>query len=159
MRVTKRTNIAIRVLMYCASHSGRLVTKAEIAERCGASENHVAQVINQLAQLGFIETHRGRNGGLELARAPQDIRIGEVFRAVEARVPIEDSIADGGASFPRPAARQLRDALEEACEAFFRQLDGIRLDALIGDSQALRQLITHSGASGARSSAGTSSRA
>ncbi|WP_323768344.1 Rrf2 family transcriptional regulator [Marinovum sp.] len=144
MRVTKRTSIAIRVLMYCASHSGRLVTKSEIANRCGASENHVAQVINQLAQLGFIETHRGRNGGLELARAPQEICIGEVFRAVEARVPITDSFADDGTTFPRLAATQLRDALDAACEAFFTQLDAIRLDTLIGDNCALREIIAPS---------------
>ena len=46
MRLTKRTNISMRVLMYCAAHEGRLVTKSEIAECCNASENHLAQVIN-----------------------------------------------------------------------------------------------------------------
>lgn len=49
--------------MYCAANSDRLVTKSEIAERCNISENHLAQVINQLAQLGYLRTQRGRNGG------------------------------------------------------------------------------------------------
>ena len=53
MRITKRTNLAIRVLMFCGVNQGRLVTKAEIAERCNTSENHLAQVINQLGQMGF----------------------------------------------------------------------------------------------------------
>ena len=63
MRITKRTNIAVRLLMYCALHEGRLVTKSEIAQRCNISENHLAQVVNQLSQLGFLKTQRGRNGG------------------------------------------------------------------------------------------------
>ena len=46
MRVTKRTNIAMRVLMFCAANNDRLVTKAEIAWVCNASENHLAQIIN-----------------------------------------------------------------------------------------------------------------
>ena len=141
MRVTKRTYIAIRVLMYCASNSDRLVTKSEIAKQCNSSENHVAQVVNQLGQLGFIETHRGRNGGLELARAPADIRIGEVFRAVEAPVPMTDSFSPADTSFPLVAARQLRIALDDAYTAFFEQLDGVMLDMLVGDSRPLMDMI------------------
>ena len=68
MRLTKRTNISMRVLMYCAVNKGRLVTKAEIAEACNISENHLAQVINRLGQLGFLMTQRGRNGGMTLQK-------------------------------------------------------------------------------------------
>ena len=64
MRITKRTNIAIRVLMFCGANESRLVTKSEIAARCNTSESHLAQVINQLAQLGFLHTQRGRSGGI-----------------------------------------------------------------------------------------------
>ncbi|MDX1782316.1 MAG: Rrf2 family transcriptional regulator, partial [Thalassovita sp.] len=53
MRITKRTNIAIRILMFCSANAGRLVTKSEAASCCNASENHLAQVINQLGQRGF----------------------------------------------------------------------------------------------------------
>ena len=94
MRVTKRTNIAMRVLMFCAANPGRLVTKHEIAQRCNASENHLAQVINQLAQMGFLHTQRGRNGGLELGRPAGDIVIGDIFRALEQPVPLAECFAD-----------------------------------------------------------------
>ena len=60
MRIAKRTNIAVRLLMYCAANTNRLVTKGEIAKCCNVSENHLAQVINQLGQLGFLHTQRGR---------------------------------------------------------------------------------------------------
>lgn len=141
MRVTKRTNIAIRVLMYCADNSGRLVTKSEIATRCSASENHVAQVVNQLGQLGFLKTHRGRNGGLELARVPNEICIGEVFRAVEVAVPATECTNDCDSTCPLMAACRLRHALAEACEAFYAQLDALSLDMLVGGNPALLEAI------------------
>jgi Rrf2 family nitric oxide-sensitive transcriptional repressor len=69
MRITKRTNIAIRLLMFCAFNPDRLVTKTEIAERCNISESHLAQIVNRLGQLGFLHTQRGRTGGVALGRS------------------------------------------------------------------------------------------
>lgn len=100
MRVTKRTNIALRVMMFCAANPGRLATKAEISQVCQTSENHLAQVINQLAQIGLLHTQRGRNGGLSLARPPQDVTIGEVFRALEGPLPLAECFSDTDDSCP-----------------------------------------------------------
>lgn len=145
MRVTKRTNIAMRVLMYCTANPGRLVTKHEIAERCNASENHLAQVINQLAQLGFLKTQRGRNGGLELAREPKDIVIGDVFRALEAPVPLAECFADVDNTCPLTSACRLRTALTEAANAFYKTLDPISLDTLVCDNLELINIMSQQG--------------
>lgn len=155
MRVTKRTNIAMRVLMYCAANTGRLVTKAEIAAKCNASENHLAQVINQLAQLGYLHTQRGRNGGLELGRPATDIVIGEIFRALEAPVPLAECFADVDNTCPLTGACRLRVALSEAANAFYATLDPITLDSLICDNAALLDVIgpNGSGMCGARDQA------
>lgn len=59
MRLTTRTNLAMRTLMFCAVNPDRTVRKHEIAEACNASENHLAQVVNTLAQRGFVDTQRG----------------------------------------------------------------------------------------------------
>lgn len=141
MRVTKRTNIAIRVLMFCAANNDRLVTKAEIARRCNASENHLAQVVNQLGQLGYLKTHRGRNGGLELGRPAVDIRIGEVFRATEAPVPIAECFADVDNTCPLVNACRLRIALADAAEVFYGHLDDVTLDGLVCDNDALLDIL------------------
>lgn len=141
MRVTKRTNIAIRVLMFCAANNTRLATKAEIAERCNASENHLAQVVNQLGQLGFLKTHRGRNGGLELGAPAKEIRIGEVFRAMEAPVPLTECFADADNTCPLVDACRLRIALADACETFYAHLDAITLDSLVCDNVALLDIL------------------
>lgn len=153
MRVTKRTNIAMRVLMFCAANTGRLVTKAEIAERCNASENHLAQVINQLAQLGFLHTQRGRNGGLSLGRPADQIKIGDVFRVLEAPVPLAECFADVDNTCPLIDACRLRTALTDAVEAFYHSLDPITLDALVCQNHDLLQILNPDRACAARDEA------
>jgi len=141
MRITKRTNIAIRLLMYCAANPERLVTKAEIAECCNISENHLAQVINQLSQLEFLSTQRGRNGGMTLALPAGDIRIGEIFRHIEGGLPIAECFADADNTCPLSDACRLKLALADAAAAFYGSLDEITLDSLICDNFDLMKLL------------------
>lgn len=141
MRITKRTNIAIRLLMYCALNEGRLVTKSEIAARCNISENHLAQVVNQLSQLGFLNTQRGRNGGLSLARSAAEVCIGEVFRKVEGTLPMVECFGDVDNTCPLVDACRLRDALTRAAEAFYGALDGVSLDSLTCDNVDLQRIL------------------
>lgn len=137
MRITKRTNIAVRLLMFCAANDGRLVTKSEIAGRCNISESHLAQVINRLAQLGFLHTQRGRCGGISLGRPSKDIVIGDVFRQLEAGVPLAECFADVDNTCPLVEACRLRLAIADAAEAFYAHLDEITLDALVCGNDAL----------------------
>ncbi len=141
MRITKRTNIAIRLLMYCAANPERLVTKSEIAECCNISENHLAQVINQLSQLDFLSTQRGRNGGMTLALPASDIRIGEIFRHIEGGLPIAECFADADNTCPLSDACRLKLALADAAAAFYASLDEITLDSLICDNLDLMKLL------------------
>ena len=142
MRVTKRTNIAMRVLMFCAANHGRLVTKSEIAVRCNASENHLAQIINQLAQLGYLHTQRGRNGGLELARPAEKITIGEIFRQLEAPVPLAECFADVDNTCPLTDACRLRTGIARAVAAFYAEMGTMTLEDLVRDNCALAALMT-----------------
>jgi Rrf2 family nitric oxide-sensitive transcriptional repressor len=141
MRITKRTNIAIRLLMYCAAHDDRLVTKAEIAGCCNISENHLAQVINQLSQLSYLNTQRGRKGGMSLARPADEIKIGEVFRQIEGGFPIVECFADADNTCPLVKACRLKVALADAANAFFASLDDVTLASLVCDNNALMQIL------------------
>ena len=87
MRVTSRTNLAMRTLMYCAVNKGRTVRRQEIAEACNALENRLAQVIRLMAQRGVIRTGRGHTGGLSLGRNAGDTVVGDMFRSFEAPLP------------------------------------------------------------------------
>ena len=142
MRVTKRTNIAMRVLMYCAANTDRLVTKSEIAARCNASENHLAQVINRLAQLGFLRTQRGRNGGMCLSRPMQEISVGAVLRATEASVPITECFDRSENTCPLVDACRLRDVIARATEAFYASMDEVTLADLVCENNQLDAILT-----------------
>jgi Rrf2 family nitric oxide-sensitive transcriptional repressor len=141
VRITKRTNIAIRALMFCAVNMDRRVTKHDIAEACNSSENHLGQIVNQLAQLGFLETTRGRGGGLTLARAPGQISIGEVFRLLEADVPVAECFADVDNTCPLTDACRLKEAIAAALDAFYSHMETITLDTLICDNHALETML------------------
>ena len=141
MRLTTRTNLAMRVLMFCAVNPGRIVRKHEIAEACNASENHLAQVVNTLGQLGFVETLRGRAGGMHLARPTDDIHVGEVFRAFETGVPFAECFDAEHNTCPLASCCRLRQALAAALEAFYGALDGLTLTELVKGNTQLTHLL------------------
>jgi len=141
MRITTKTNIAIRALMFCAVNTGRTVQKAQIACACNASENHLAQVINALAQKGYIHTHRGRSGGMELAREAEEISIGEVFRDLEVGTPFAECFSDTRNTCPLTKCCRLRIALERALSAFYHELDTITLGDLVAGNVPLQAIL------------------
>ena len=141
MRLTTRTNLAMRTLMACAVNEGRTVRKHEIAEACNASENHLAQVVNTLAQRGFIETQRGRSGGLRLARPMDQIGVGEVLRAFEATLPFAECFDLETNTCPLHEACLFRDALRDALEAFYASMDRRTLADLVEDNSALEHIL------------------
>jgi len=141
MRLTTRTNLAMRTLMFCAVNPDRVVRKAEIAQACNASENHLAQVVNTLAQRGFIATQRGRSGGLRLARPMERICVGEVLRAFESGVPFAECFDPATSTCPLREACLFRDALTAALEAFYATLDRVMLADLVADNCALERLL------------------
>jgi Rrf2 family nitric oxide-sensitive transcriptional repressor len=106
MRLTMRTSLAMRTLMFCAVNRGRIVRRQEVAEACGASENHLAQVIHLLAQKKFLHTIRGRSGGLMLGRPPTQITVGQVFREFERVLPFSECMQPDGGDCPLRASLQ-----------------------------------------------------
>lgn len=141
MRLTTRTNLAMRTLMFCAVNPDRYVRKHEIAEACNASENHLAQVVNTLAQLGFIDTQRGRSGGMRLARAMDKISVGQVCRAFETGAPFTECFDPDVNTCPLSGCCRLRKALVQALEAFYSSLDRVSLAELVQDNVPLEHLL------------------
>lgn len=83
MRLTAMTDYSMRLLMYLGNHPERLCTIAEVAKVHGISEPHLMKITHRLAQAGWIETIRGKHGGMRLAREPGEISLGAVVRDME----------------------------------------------------------------------------
>lgn len=142
MRLTTRTSLAMRTLMFCAANPHRIVRKHEIAAACNASENHLAQVIHTLGQKGYLATLRGRSGGLQLGRTPQSIRVGDVFRDFESCLPFAECFgAPEDNSCPLAGACGLRCVLVEALAAFYTRLDQTTLADLVEGNSELCGLL------------------
>lgn len=91
MQLTTQTDYALRTLMYLASRTGRAKV-ADVAELFAISTHHVAKVVNQLSRYGYIRSVRGLGGGIELARRPAEIRLGEVVERFEGNLHLLDCI-------------------------------------------------------------------
>jgi Rrf2 family cysteine metabolism transcriptional repressor len=72
------------------------VLMADIAERQGFSRKYLHALLTSLKGAGLVESVRGARGGYLLAKPPEDIRINEVFEALEGPVSIVDCLSDGG---------------------------------------------------------------
>lgn len=83
MQLTQHTDFAIRTLMYTAKHTERLVNITEIAGYYAISRTHLAKVVANLTQTGYLKGVRGKNGGLKLAREAQLINIGDLVKELE----------------------------------------------------------------------------
>lgn len=131
MRLTKATDYAFRVLLYAATHPERRVSTEEIARAFDISKDHLGKVVNQLAHLGWIDARRGRGGGLQLARAPEVIGLGEVTRAFEPDLDLVECFDRRRNTCPIVSACALIKPFAEARRAFLAVLDGCTLADVI----------------------------
>ncbi len=138
MQLTKHTDISLRVLMTLALEPEELGTITDIAARHNMSRNHVMKVVHHLVGLGYLNSVRGRGGGISLAMPASEINVGEVVRATEATLDVVDCDA-----YQCPLARKciLKDALNEATDAFLAVLDGYTVSDLTRNRIQLRRLI------------------
>lgn len=140
MRLTLYTDYSLRVLMYVGVKGGA-ATISELAQSYAISRNHLMKIIHRLGQLGYLETARGRGGGLRLARPPSEINIGEVVRRTEDDFALVNCFDAMAAPCAIANACALRAALGEALEAFFAVLDGYTLEDLLGPKRRLARLL------------------
>lgn len=130
MRLTAYTDYALRTLMFLGLQEDRLATIEEIAGRYGISKNHLMKVAHQLGRAGYIETVRGRRGGLRLGRRPEDIVIADVIRLTEEDFALVACFGCDGVCVIAPEC-ELRMALDRALQAFLAVLDGYTLAHLL----------------------------
>ena len=136
MKLTRFTDYSLRVLIHLGVHPDRRCSIPEIAAAYGISEHHLVKVVQTLGQLGYVRTVRGRGGGIQLARPPGDLRIGDVVRSTEGC----QSLVECKDCIIAPSCR-LGGIFREAMMAFFRVLDGYTLLDLLGPDAGMRRLL------------------
>jgi len=127
MRLTLYTDYSLRLLIYVALNTDGLVIVDDVAKAYGISRNHLTKVVHQLGLAGYLETVRGKGGGLRLARPPASIRVGDVVRHTEPDMALAACFRPIDAPCVILRSCLLRTALQEARDAFFLVLDGYTL--------------------------------
>lgn len=129
MYLTQYTDYSLRVLIFAAIHKERLINIAEIAQAYQISQSHLMKVAAALVRGGFLHSVRGKNGGLYLGAAPQDIAIGAVVRHMEPMQIVECMGPDNHCCIAPNC--QLAGILTGAANAFLEHLDGYTLADLL----------------------------
>lgn len=142
MRLTQYTDYALRTLMYLANlPDNHLSNIQEITDAYHISNNHLVKVVHQLGKLGYVETLRGRSGGIRLALAPQEINIGRLVRQTEEDFYLVECFnADKNHCFITPECR-LRSIFAEAMQAFLAVLDSYTLADIARNSLLTQYII------------------
>ena len=140
MRLSSYSDYALRILIYLAVQPDKLPTIAEIAERYGISRNHLMKVAHQLGVGGYVETVRGRGGGLRLGKPAEAIRLGDVVRFTEQDLAIVECMGAGNECLLTPSC-VLKGVLGEALQAFLAVLDEYTLADVIRQKRSLTALL------------------
>lgn len=142
MNLKKYTDFALRVLIHAGmKRDGELVSIKEISEVFSISREHLRKIVYELNKEELIETVRGRNGGVRLSKAPEEINVGTVVRHFENDFVLLECFDKGCDYCVISPACKLKHALHEALQAFFQVLDGYTVKDLLANDAELRRLM------------------
>lgn len=141
MKLTAFTDYSLRVLIYLAAEPGRRATVGEICAAFDVKLNHLTKVVHHLAKRGWVDTVRGKGGGLTLARPAAAIRVGEVVRDTEGQALPAECFSAQASQCAIVSQCRLKGVLGEAVEAFYAVLDRYTLADITANRQQLVQLL------------------
>lgn len=137
MRLTLHTDYALRVLMYVGVKGNTLSTIPEIVDHFDISRGHIMKVVHHLGRLGYLDTIRGKGGGIRLARKPSQINVGAVVRDMEEELAVLGCLQGSEGYCRIEQCCVLRSALRDATSAFLATLDRYTLADLIKPRRSL----------------------
>lgn len=141
MKLTTFTDYSLRVLIYLAAQPGQRATIAEIAAAFDVKENHLTKVVHFLGKAGLLANVRGKGGGLDLAKTPEEIIVGQVVRQTEGAALPAECFGEDSENCCIVRVCRLRRVLGEAVEAFYQVLDGYTLADLVHNRRAIAAVL------------------
>ena len=142
MRLTLYTDYSLRVLLYLgAKKPDELSTIKDISDAYGVSKNHLMKVTHELGKMGYIETIRGRGGGIRLAMQPEEINIGKLVRQTEEDFYLVDCFNPESVGCVISPVCNLKGALNKALHAYITVLDEYHLSDFLTSKEKLAALL------------------
>jgi len=141
MKLTSYTNYAMRSLQLAALKAPDLVRIDDVAQIHNLSRPHIMKIVHELGKAGYLETVRGRNGGFRLARAAQEIVVGEVVRLTEGPLDVVECFNPERNTCPLIGICVLSRKLQEATAAFMAVLDDLTIADIAANRGQLMERI------------------
>jgi Rrf2 family nitric oxide-sensitive transcriptional repressor len=123
MQLTIFTDYGLRTLMYVAAHPDRRCSVREVADHYGISRNHLVKVVHRLSLLGYIDSSKGKGGGIRLAQTAEQLKIGDLVRALEPHMQLVECFDPETNTCRISSGCQLKHFLAEANDAFISTLN------------------------------------
>lgn len=141
MQLTTHTDYALRALIALGLARPNKMTAAEISAAYQVSENHMVKVLRNLAGAGYVETIRGKDGGVRLVTEPKQINIAQVVREMENDLGVVSCLRKTGGSCTITPSCRLKSVLERATESFLATLSEFTLADMLETEEPLRRLL------------------
>ncbi|VAW89550.1 Nitrite-sensitive transcriptional repressor NsrR [hydrothermal vent metagenome] len=136
MQLTLYTDYSFRVLLYLGVNRDRLCTIAEISKRCAATQNHLVKVVHNLGREGYIQTMRGRTGGIKLKKEPEEINLTDIIRCTEVNLNIAECLRENNKCHITDVCK-IKNIFKEAQNQFIQTLDNYTVADLLKDKEQL----------------------
>ena len=140
MQITHRTDYGLRIMIYLAAKGETPSTIAEIAESYGISRSHLMKIVQDLSSRGYLLATRGKNGGIRIGRAADQIRIGDLVRDLEPDFGLVECFRTGNECVITPAC-PLKAALAKALSAFLATLNEYTIADMAAHKPRLAKLL------------------
>lgn len=137
MQLTQFTDYGLRCLMYLAARPDELSSVKEIAERYRISRNHLVKIVHHLAKCGYIESIKGKGGGIRISKDALQVRLGDLVLELEPNMDIVECFNPEANACLIFKPCQLKHYLAEASEAFISSLNQYTLADTVREPDAL----------------------
>ena len=141
MKVSTRGEYGVRAMVALAHHYGDgPMSIAAVAKASAVPTAYLEQLIGPLRRAGLVESKRGAQGGYQLARAPELVRVGEVYRVMEGPVAPMDCVSEDPADQTCPLIEgcETRPVWLKVRDSIVQTLDSMTLADLISESKPRR---------------------
>jgi Rrf2 family nitric oxide-sensitive transcriptional repressor len=142
MKLSLFSDYSLRTLLFAAI-KGATFQIDEVTSAYGISRHHLAKVVQNLSRLGYLETRRGRKGGIRLAVRPDEVRLGQLLRKSEEGSVLLECFDPTLNTCPITGCCRLKGILAGAIRAFYGELDRYTLKDLVDENHrpALRKIL------------------
>lgn len=131
MNLSKFSDYSFRALIYLAKNQDKLCTVEEVADYLKISEHHLKKIVQKLGKTEYIQSSKGRNGGLKLGLNPKDINLGSILRITEDNLTLVECFSDDKCTCNLTDVCKLKVVFDNSLNSFIKELSKYTLEDII----------------------------